>query len=101
MSYVGGNSSSERATGNLKPSVPHSSKPTRDIFTCHGWPLREAREARMHSFMNKYLLSVYLRQHNSEQARPSFNEVGGFSGGDGPPIKTEFVSPVGVCLSKL
>lgn len=55
----------------------------------------------MHSFMNKYLLSVYLRQHNSEQARPSFNEVGGFSGGDGPPIKTEFVSPVGVCLSKL
>lgn len=29
----------------------------------------------MHSFMNKYLLSVYLRRHNSEQARPSFNEA--------------------------
>lgn len=30
----------------------------------------------MHSFVNKYLLSVYLRGHISEQARHSFNEAG-------------------------
>lgn len=30
----------------------------------------------MHSFMTKYLLSIYLRGHKSEQARHSFSEAG-------------------------
>ena len=51
-------------------------QPTRDIFPHHGQPPHEAEESQMHSFVNKYLLSVYLRGHISEQARHSFNEAG-------------------------
>lgn len=73
--YVGRNSSSERANVESSSRRSLTPQPTRDIFTCHGQPPGEAGEAQMHSFMNKYLLSIYLRWHNSEQARHSFNEA--------------------------